>query len=157
MRKYIRDDIKINILSNKDFVFSKQVLSYKEFLEKKGEFDISVWINKNNFKDVEFYYKDKKLSWEEIVLNYLNFLNGFLREQIGVCIDKSIARVIDNSLTYLIIQRKNYKDFDENFFIAVDGEVIFPAIKKEFDIELALIKFVEWMKKSKKEVIFLNP
>ena len=79
-----------------------------------------------------------------MVLNYLYFLNSFIREQIGVCVDKSIPRIIDNSLTYLIVQRKDYKDYDENFFIANKGEIIFPMINKEYDLNLALIKLAEW-------------
>ena len=71
-------------------------------------------------------------------------LNTFMREQIGVCINKNIPRIIDNELTYLIIQRKDKKDFSDMFFVAIDGEVIFPMISKNFDINLAIIKLVEW-------------
>jgi hypothetical protein len=76
-------------------------------------------------------------------------LNSFLREQIGVCIEKKIPKIIDNELTYLIIQRKDKKEFSDMFFIAMDGEVIFPLISKEFDINLAIIKLAEWKNRAK--------
>jgi hypothetical protein len=79
-------------------------------------------------------------------------LNTFMREQIGICIEKEIPRIIDNELTYLIVQRKNYKDFNENFFIAMDYEVIFPMISKEYDFNLALIKLIEWAKRASREL-----
>jgi len=144
---YLRDDIDIRILSNFELPFSEKVTDFEEFKRKLKNYDFGIFNNKEakNFFDLEIYNSiGEKLSYEDIVLNYLNFLNTFIREQIGVCVDKSLPRVIDNDLTYIIVQRKDYKDFDENFFIANKGEIIFPMITKNFDLELALIKLAEW-------------
>jgi len=152
--KFLRDDITFKILSNYPF---KGVEFYEE-IEKKNfsDYDMVIVANKNpkNFKDLKIYNKNKELlSWEDIILNYLNFLNTFLREQIGVCVPKNLPRVLDNSLTYLIIQRKDYKDFNDNFFIAQDYEIIFPMITKEFDLNLAILKLAEWGKRANKELV----
>ena len=160
---YLRDDIDIKILSNFSFPFSEIEENFEEFKEKLKDYDFGVFfIGKReeekgrgeeiNFNDLEIYNSlGEKLNWEEIVLNYLYFLNTFIREQIGVCVDKSVPRTIDNNLTYIIVQRKDYKDFDENFFIANKGEIIFPMINKEFDLNLALIKLAEWKNRARVE------
>ncbi|MEO1958338.1 MAG: stationary phase survival protein SurE [Nautiliaceae bacterium] len=145
-KNYLRDDIDIKILSNYPFYMAEVENDFDKFKSKLKDYDFGVWFE-GDFKINRlkiFNSLKEKLSWDDIVLNYLNSLNTFLREQIGVCVEKALPRVIDNKLTYLIIQRKNYKDFDENFFIAIDGEVIFPMIKKEYDVNLALIKLAEW-------------
>jgi hypothetical protein len=153
-KKYLRDDIDIKILSNYPFDMAKTEEDFEKFKKRLSEYDVGVWVDKKdenfNMKNLRFFNSlGEELSWEDVVLNYLKALNSFMREQIGVCVEKSLPRVIDNELTYLIIQRKNYKDFNENFFIAVDGEVIFPMINKNFDINLALIKLAEWKKRGK--------
>jgi hypothetical protein len=153
--QFIRDDIKFKILSNIDFFGKKEVNKDKFFKELKN-YDLGVWANNENnpkLTEVEIYTKNGEfLDWENIVLNYMKSLNTFLREQIGVCIDKEISRIIDNELSYLIPQRKGYKDFDDNFFIAIKGEVIFPMISKEYDFKLAVIKLVEWAKRANRDV-----
>jgi hypothetical protein len=155
--KYLRNDIDIKILSNFDLPFSEIETDFEKFKEKLPEYDIGVWrknIMLNDFDDIKiFNNKKEELEWNDIVLNYLNSLNGFLREQIGVCIEKDIPRVIDNELTYLIIQRKNRADFDENYFIAFDKKIYFPMISKEFDLKFSIIKLVEWAKRGKKNLI----
>jgi hypothetical protein len=155
--KYIRDDIDIKILSNFDLPFSEIEKDFENFKRKLPEYDLGVWsknIMLNSFDDVEIFTKSgEKLGWSDIVLNYLNSLNGFLREQIGVCIEKDIPRIIDNELTYLIIQRKNRIDFDENYFIAFDKKVYFPMINKEFNLKFSIIKLVEWSKRGQKNLI----
>ncbi|GAB6044679.1 hypothetical protein JCM11957_02770 [Caminibacter profundus] len=153
-KQYLRDDIGFKILSNYPFYLADIEENFEKFKNRLSEYDVGVWIKNEKCKmkseklkmdDLRvFNALGEELSWEDIVLNYMKSLNSFIREQIGVCINKSIPRVIDNELTYLIIQRKDYKDFNENFFIAIDGEVIFPMITKEFDINLAIIKLVEW-------------
>ena len=145
--KYLRDDISFKILSNYPFVGSDIEKDFEEFKNRLKDYDVGVWVDdeKMDLKSVKIYNSlGELLSWEDVVLNYLKALNTFMREQIGVCINKNIPRILDNELTYLIVQRKDYKDFHDNFFIAVDGEVIFPMISKEFDINLAIIKLVEW-------------
>lgn len=157
-KNFLRDDIEVKIVSN--FGFEK-VESFKEFKERIKNADFGVWIEENKMGNGEwkineikiFNNKGEELIYEDIVLNYMRFLNTFLREQLGVCIDKSVPRVIDNELTYLIVQRKDYKDFDNNFFIANKGEIIFPMISKEFDLELALIKLAEWKQRAGKNLI----
>ncbi len=155
--KFIRDDINIKILSNFELSFSDVERDFEKFKEKLKDYDFGVWANDSKEKKIDklriFNNEGVELRYEDIVLNYLNFLNTFLREQVGVCIDKKIPRIIDNELTYLIVQRKDYKDFDENFFIANKGEIIFPMINKEFDIELALIKLAEWKNRAGKNLI----
>ncbi len=154
--KYIRDDIDIKILSNFSFPYAKVIQDFDEFKKNLNNYDFGVWADKckmGNEKckinEIKIYNAlGEKLSYEDVVLNYLVFLNALLREQIGVCIDKSVPRIIDNELTSLIIQRKNYMDFDENYFIAIEGEIIFPMINKTFDLHLALIKLAEWKKRS---------
>ena len=149
---YLRDDIDIKILSNFSFPFSKKVKDFNEFKENLKNYDFGVWVEEDIIKNKTYRIDEIKiynslgeeLSYEDVVLNYLYFLNALMREQIGVCIDKNIPRIIDNELTSLIIQRKDYKDFDENFFIANKGEIIFPMISKNFDLNLALIKLAEW-------------
>ena len=154
---YLRDDIDIKILSNFSFPFSQKVENFEEFKKNLKDYDFGVfYIEKRekeegkrgrniNFNDLEIYNSlGEELSYKDVVLNYLYFLNALMREQIGVCIDKNIPRILDNELTSLIIQRKDYKDFDENFFIANKGEIIFPMINKDFDLNLALIKLAEW-------------
>ena len=147
---YLRDDIDIKILSNFSFPFSEKVEDFEEFKQNLKNYDFGVWVDNIESRECKindlkiFNSLGEELSYEDVVLNYLNFLNTFIREQIGVCVDKSIPRIIDNNLTYLIVQRKDYKDFDENFFIANKGEIIFPMINKEFDLNLALIKLAEW-------------
>jgi len=153
-KKFLRDDISFKILSNYPFFTAEVEEDFNEFEKKLKNYDVGVWVknekckvkseklNMNNL--VIFNSLGEELSWEDVVLNYMKSLNTFMREQIGVCINKSVPRIIDNELTYLIVQRKDYKDFNDNFFIAVDGEVIFPMINKEFDINLALVKLAEW-------------
>jgi len=153
-KKYLRDDISFKILSNYPFFMADVEDDFNEFKKKLKNYDVGVWVKSEKCKVKNEKWKmdevrifnslGEELSWEDVVLNYMKSLNTFMREQIGVCINKSIPRIIDNELTYLIIQRKNYKDFNDNFFIAIDGEVIFPMIKKEFDINLALVKLAEW-------------
>ena len=150
--KFLRDDINIKILSNFKAPFADVCVNKEEFLKKLKHYDYGVWADKCKMEngkckinEMEFFNSEGELlDYEDIVLNYLYFLNSFIREQIGVCVDKSIPRIIDNSLTYLIVQRKDYKDYDENFFIANKGEIIFPMINKEYDLNLALIKLAEW-------------
>lgn len=157
-KNFLRDDIEVKIVSN--FGFEK-VDSFEEFKERIKDADFGVWIEENKMGNGEwkineikiFNNKGEELTYEDVVLNYMRFLNTFLREQLGVCIDKSVPRVIDNELTYLIVQRKDYKDFDNNFFIANKGEIIFPMISKEFDLELALIKLAEWKQRAGKNLI----
>ena len=155
--KYIRDDIVIKILSNFEMSFANVENDFEKFKKKLKKYDLGVWsknIMLNDFNDVEIYNKiGEKLEWSDLVLNYLNSLNGFLREQIGVCIEKEIPRTIDNDLTYLIIQRKQKPDFDENYFIAFDKKIYFPMIKKEFDLFFSIIKLVEWSKRANKNLI----
>ena len=153
---YLRDDIDIKILSNFSFPFGQKAKDFNEFKENLKNFDFGVWVEKwkENGKwkidEIKIYNSlGEELSYEDVVLNYLYFLNALMREQIGVCIDKNIPRILDNELTSLIIQRKDYKDFDENFFIANKGEIIFPMISKNFDLNLALIKLAEWKKRAK--------
>jgi hypothetical protein len=155
--KYLRNDIDIKILSNFSLPFSEIEKDFDKFKEKLKNYDLGVWsknIMLNDFNDIEIYNnKSEKLEWSDIVLNYMNSLNGFLREQIGVCIEKDIPRIIDNELTYLIIQRKIKPDFDENYFIAFDKKVYFPMISKDFDLNFSIIKLVEWAKRGKKNLI----
>ena len=167
-KKYLRDDIDIKILSNFNLSFADIEEDFIKFKEKLKNYDFGVWCDEGRVEseegrvesgewridELKFFNKEGELlDYEDIVLNYLNFLNTFLREQVGVCIDKSIPRIIDNELTYLIVQRKDYKDFDENFFIANKGEVIFPMINKEYDLELALIKLAEWKNRAGKNLV----
>ena len=160
-KKYLRDDIDIKILSNFKLSFADIEEDFEKFREKLKDYDFGVWADEWKMERREwrinelriFNNEGVELSYEDVVLNYLDFLNTFLREQVGVCIDKNIPRVIDNKLTYLIVQRKDYKDFDENFFIANRGEVIFPMINKEYDLELALIKLAEWKNRAGKNLI----
>jgi len=151
--KYLRPDISFKILSNYPFYSADIEEDFEKFKQRLPEYDVGVWIeNKLKMKSEKLKVNDLKifnslgeeLGWEDIVLNYMKALNTFMREQIGVCINKNIPRVIDNELTYLIIQRKDKKEFSDMFFVAVDGEVIFPMINKNFDINLALIKLAEW-------------
>ncbi|WP_024791510.1 hypothetical protein [Lebetimonas sp. JS032] len=155
--KYVRDDINIRILSNFEMPFGEIEKDFKKFKKKLQDYDIGVWsknIMLNNFNDINIFNNiGEKLEWVDIVLNYLNSLNGFLREQIGVCIEKKIPRIIDNDLPYLIIQRKIKPDFDENYFIAFDKKVYFPGISKKFDLKFSIIKLVEWSKRSNKFLI----
>jgi len=156
---YLRDDIDIKILSNFSIPFSEIEEDFDKFKEKLKEYDFGVWVDEDKKDNKELKIDElkilnslgEKLSYEDVVLNYLNFLNTFIREQIGVCVDKSIPRVMDNNLTYIIVQRKDYKDFDENFFIANKGEIIFPMINKKFDLNLALIKLAEWKNRARAE------
>ena len=147
---YLRDDIDIRILSNFSFPFTQKEEDFYEFKKKLKDYDFGVWVDKMESGECRinelkiFNSLGEELSYEDIILNYLKFLNTFIREQIGVCVDKSLPRIIDNNLTYIIVQRKDYKDFDENFFIANKGEIIFPMINKKFDLNLALIKLAEW-------------
>ena len=157
-KKFLRDDISFKILSNYPFFMTDIEEDFDEFKKKLKNYDVGVWVDDKGKMKNEKWRMDEvrifnslgeELSWEDVVLNYLKSLNTFMREQIGVCINKSIPRIIDNELTYLILQRKDYKDFSENFFIAIDREVIFPMISKEFDIDLALIKLAEWKNRAK--------
>ncbi|ACM92707.1 hypothetical protein NAMH_0879 [Nautilia profundicola AmH] len=151
--KYLRSDISFKILSNYPFYSAEIEEDFENFKNKLSEYDVGVWVNAElRIENVELRITDLKifnslgeeLSWEDVVLNYMKALNTFMREQIGVCINKNIPRTIDNELTYLIIQRKDKKEFSDMFFVAVDGEVIFPMINKNFDVNLALIKLAEW-------------
>jgi hypothetical protein len=155
--KYLRDDINIKILSNFEMPFAEIEKDFEKFQEKLINYDLGVWsknIMLNDFNDIEiFNNKGEKLEWADIVLNYMNSLNGFLREQIGVCIEKAIPRIIDNELPYLIIQRKNRADFDENYFIAFNKKIYFPAISNDFDLKFSIIKLVEWAKRGNKNLI----
>ena len=157
-KKFLRDDISFKILSNYPFFMADVEEDFDEFKKRLENYDVGVWVDdKWRMKNGEcrmdelkiFNALGEELSWEDVVLNYMKSLNTFMREQIGICINKSIPRIIDNELTYLIVQRKDYKDFNDNFFIAIDGEVIFPMINKEFDINLALIKLAEWKNRAK--------
>ncbi len=152
-KKYMRQDIDIKILSNYEFFMADVEKDFEKFKEKLKNYDVGIFVNdeykmKNSkwkMNEITIYNSlGEKLSWEDVVLNYMKALNSFMREQIGVCIDKKIPRIIDNELTYLIIYRKDKKDFNDMFFIAIDGEVIFPMINKEFDLNLAIIKLAEW-------------
>jgi len=151
--KYLRSDISFKILSNYPFYSADIEKDFEKFKARLKDYDVGVFINEKwkmengKFNDGNikiFNSLGEELSWEDVVLNYMKSLNAFMREQIGVCINKSIPRIIDNELTYLIIQRKDRKEFSDIFFVAVDGEVIFPMISKKFDINLALIKLAEW-------------
>jgi hypothetical protein len=155
--KYLRPDITFKILSNYPFYSADIEENFEKFKNRLSEYDVGIFINENlpnqpemengklNDENIKFFNSlGEVLNWEDIVLNYMKSLNTFMREQIGVCINKNIPRIIDNELTYLIIQRKDKKDFSDMFFVAIDGEVIFPMISKNFDINLAIIKLVEW-------------
>jgi len=157
--KYIRDDIDFNILSNFDMPYADIEKNKIIFKEKLKNYDLGIWsknimLNENDtFENIEVYTKrGEMLDWKNIVLNYLDALNGIMREQIGVCIEKNIPRILDNELVYLIIQRKNRADFDENFFIAFDKRVYFPMISKEYNLFLALIKLAELKKRAGQEI-----
>ena len=152
-KKYLRNDISFKILSNYPFYSADVEKDFEKFKQKLHGYDVGVFVNgqwtmengKLNDQNIKIFNSlGEELGWEDVVLNYLKALNTFMREQIGVCINKKIPRILDNELTYLIIQRKDKKDFSDMFFIAVDGEVIFPMINKEFDINLAIIKLAEW-------------
>ncbi|EDM24202.1 hypothetical protein [Caminibacter mediatlanticus] len=152
----LNNDIKI--LSNYPFKMCDVEDDFNEFLKKVINYDFGVWIDDKNknlkFTQIKIYNNKRKLlNYEDVVLNFLVFFNEILREQIGVCVDKKIPKIVDNKLTYLIIQRKDYKDFDENYFIANKGEIIFPAISKEYNLELALIKLADLKRRSKKNLI----
>jgi len=158
-KKYIRDDIAFNILSNFDLSYADVEKDKERFTEKLKNYDLGIWsknimLNENDtFENIEIYTKKgETLDWKNIVLNYLDALNGIMREQIGVCIEKDIPRILDNRLVYLIIQRKNRADFDENFFIAFDKKVYFPMISKEYNLFLALIKLAELKKRAGQEI-----
>jgi len=154
--KFLRDDITFKILSNYQFYKADVVSDFEKFKEKLSEYDVGVWVDESKmengdsieslrFHELKFFNSlGEELNWEDLVLNYMKSLNTFMREQIGICVNKNIPRTIDNELTYLIVQRKDYKDFHDNFFIAIDGEVIFPMISKEYDVNLAIVKLVEW-------------
>jgi hypothetical protein len=155
--KYLRPDITFKILSNYPFYSADVEEDFEKFKQKLSEYDVGIFVNgqwkmengKLNDKNIKFYNSlGEELDWEDLVLNYMKALNTFMREQIGICINKNIPRIIDNELTYLIIQRKDKKDFSDMFFVAIDGEVIFPMISKEFDINLAIIKLAEWKKRA---------
>jgi len=157
--KYIRDDINFKILSNFDMPFSEKEVDFSKFKDKLKNYDLGIWSKDimlrdgDNFSKIEIYNnKGEKINWKNIVLNYLDALNSIMREQIGVCIEKNIPRILDNKLVYLIIQRKNRADFDENFFIAFDKKVYFPMISKEYNLFLALIKLVELKKRAGQEI-----
>jgi len=157
--KYIRDDINFKILSNFDMPFSEKEEDFLKFQEKLKNYDLGIWSKNimlredNNFDYIKIYNnKGEIIDWKNIVLNYLDALNGIMREQIGVCIEKNIPRILDNKLVYLIIQRKNRADFDENFFIAFDKKVYFPMISREYNLFLALIKLAELKKRAEQEI-----
>jgi len=156
-KQFLRPDISFKILSNYPFYLADVEKDFEKFKQKLPEYDLGVWVNderaveklpgqpKLRITDLKIFNSSgEELGWEDVVLNYMKALNTFMREQIGVCINKNIPRLIDNELTYLIIQRKDKKEFSDMFFVAVDGEVIFPMINKEFDINLALVKLAEW-------------
>ena len=156
--KFLRNDITVKILSNYLFFKADIEENFKKFKSKLKEYDVGIWVDdklrienaKLKINQLKIFNSlGEELNWEDVVLNYLKALNFFLREQIGVCIEKNISRIIDNELTYLIIQRKDKKDFSDMFFIAMDGEVIFPLISKEFDINLAIVKLAEWKNRAK--------
>lgn len=151
-KKFLHPDIQIKILSNYPFYLADIEKDFEKFKKRLKNYDVGIFIeNKKNinFKSVRIFNSlGQELNWEDVVLNYLKSLNTFLREQLGVVIEKNIPRIIDNELTYLIIKRKNVKEFSDIFFIAIDGEVIFPMINKEFDMNLAIIKLVEWQKRA---------
>lgn len=151
-KKFLHPDIQIKILSNYPFYLADIEKDFEKFKKRLKNYDVGIFIeNKKNinFKSVRIFNSlGQELNWEDVVLNYLKSLNTFLREQLGVVIEKNIPRIIDNELTYLIIKRKNLKEFSDIFFIAIDGEVIFPMINKEFDMNLAIIKLVEWQKRA---------
>jgi len=156
--KFLRDDITVKILSNYPFFKADIEENFEKFKSKLKEYDVGIWVDdelrmengKFRINQLKIFNSlGEELSWEDVVLNYMKSLNSFLREQIGVCIEKKIPRIIDNELTYLIIQRKDKKEFSDMFFIAMDGEVIFPLISKEFDINLAIVKLAEWKNRAK--------
>jgi len=151
--KYLRPDISFKILSNYPFYSADIEEDFEKFKNRLGRYDVGVWVDDVHkatsgslkVNDLKIYNSlAEELNWEDVVLNYMKSLNTFMREQIGIVVNKKIPRIIDNELTYLIIQRKDKKEFSDMFFVAVDGEVIFPMISKEFDINLALIKLAEW-------------
>lgn len=151
-KNFLHPDIQVKILSNYPFYLADIEKDFEKFKERLKNYDVGIFVmQKNiNFKNVRVFNSlGQELSWEDVVLNYLKSLNTFLREQLGVIIEKNIPKIIDNELTYLIIRRKNSKEFSDIFFIAIDGEVIFPMINKEFDMNLAIIKLVEWQKRAK--------
>ena len=152
-KKFLHPDIQVKILSNYPFYLADIEKDFEKFKRRLKNYDVGIFVKEEkniNFKNVKvFNALGEELSWEDVVLNYLKSLNTFLREQLGVVIEKNIPRIIDNELTYLIIKRKNIKEFSDIFFIAIDGEVIFPIINKEFDMNLAIIKLVEWQKRAK--------
>jgi len=152
-KKFLHPDIQFKILSNYPFYLADIEKDFEKFKRRLKNYDVGIFVKEEkniNFKNVKvFNALGEELSWEDVVLNYLKSLNTFLREQLGVVIEKNIPRIIDNELTYLIIKRKNIKEFSDIFFIAIDGEVIFPIINKEFDMNLAIIKLVEWQKRAK--------
>ena len=152
-KNFLHPDIQVKILSNYPFYLADIEKDFEKFKKRLKNYDVGIFVKdkKNiNFKNVRVFNSlGEELSWEDVVLNYLKSLNTFLREQLGVVIEKNIPRIIDNELTYLIIKRKNIKEFSDIFFIAIDGEIIFPMINKEFDMNLAIIKLVEWQKRAR--------
>jgi hypothetical protein len=154
LSRYFRPDIEFKILSNLPIPphfnprWGVQVQSREELIArlKKGEGELGVWFPEGwrDYRDLEFWGGDGvPLDYPQIVLNLLYFLNRVSREQVGVCLDKGIPRVLDNQLPYLILQRKSRIELDQNIFVAVDGVLLFPLITPTFDPFLPVLKLAE--------------
>jgi|GEM_PF-6737801 len=145
--RFLMEDIPIKIIANFSLSKGREVDSWEEFCRQLPYTYLGVWSNSPfpvNFYDLTLFTPEGvPLEWWETVLNYLYFVNRASREQIGVLIEKGIPKVLDNQLSYLIIQRKKRKELDQNFLIAIDGEIIFPSVSKNFHLEFALYKLAE--------------
>ncbi|MRJ06884.1 MAG: stationary phase survival protein SurE [Epsilonproteobacteria bacterium] len=147
---YFLPEIEFKILANFPLPRGEMVERWEEFQTRLREkkYSFGVWRGEEstplNFQNLRFFNSHgEEIDYPNLVLNFLYLINRVSREQIGVCIDKTIPRVLDNQLPYLIIQRKNWKDLDQNFFIAVDGEILFPAVTSKFDPIFPILKLAE--------------
>jgi hypothetical protein len=139
--KFVRDDIEFNIISNIDLpVNSKKVSSKEEILKEVENFDIGFFVD----KEVEVITKNGKvLTFEEFVLLFLHLINASSREQVGVILPKSMPTTLDNLLTYLVIKRKDSKEFSDIYFLVNEKEIIFPYFSKEENRVFNIVKFTE--------------
>jgi len=140
-------EIPIKIVANFPLKKGREVENWEEFLRQLPYATFGVWSElpfPTNLKEVTLYTPEgTPLTYSDVILNYLYLLNRVSREQIGVCIDREIPRILDNRLPYLIIQRKGRPELDQNLFIAVDGEVYFPMVSPKPELEFALYKLAE--------------
>ncbi len=143
--KFVRDDIEFNIISNIDLpVKNKKVSSKDEVLKEVKDFDIGFFVD----KDIEVITKNGKiLTFEEFVLVFMYLINRSSREQVGVILPKNIPTILDNLLTYLVIKRKDTKEFSDIYFLVNDGEIIFPYFSKTENKIFNIVKFAELLKR----------